>query len=136
MPSNQFDSLLVIKDPLDLANVWDREFFDQNDIGNIVDLDIICMSAFLSERLLKYTRIAFSSIRQEKNRERKLRIIEKYFELIDGILNSEKLAGCIVTLNEFAEKQLVLYGSERFLDLYISFFSLKENLRKRSIEYR
>ena len=134
LPSNQFDSLLVIKDPLDLANVWDREFFDQNDIGNIVDLDIICMSAFLSERLLKYTRIAFSSIRQEKNRERKLRIIEKYFELIDGILNSEKLAGCIVTLNEFAEKQLVLYGSERFLDLYISFFSLKENLRKRSIE--
>ena len=131
--NNQFDSLLEVVNPFDLTNVGDRHVFDLSDQGDLLDVDVISMSAFLSDRLLRRSKKAFADVRSEKNRDNKLRIIEDYFEIVDHIIGSQNLAGCIVTLNDFAEKQMVLHG-RRSLDLYVSFFSLRENLRKRSTE--
>ena len=130
---NHFDSLIEVRDPFDLKDTGDRHMFDMSNQDDLLDLDVICMSAFLSERLLYRLRQTFSDVRQERNREKKQKTIEHYFEIVKNITKSRNLAGCIVTLNDSAEKQLVLHGS-RSLDLYTSFFSLKENLRKRSIE--
>lgn len=130
---NQFDSLLEVFNPFDLTNVGDKHIFDLSDQEDLLDLDVICMSAFLSEHLLSRSRQAFSDVRRERNRDNKLKIIEHYFEIVEGIIQSQNLGGCIVTLYSFAEKQMVLYG-QRPLDLYASFFSLQENLRKRSTE--
>lgn len=131
--ANRFDSLLEIVDPFNLENVGDRHVFDLSDQEDLLDLEIICMSAFLSEHLLNRSRKAFSDVRMEKNRDNKLKIIENYFGIVEHITDSRNLAGCTVTLNDFAERQMVLNG-RRSLDLYVSFFSLKENLRKRSTE--
>lgn len=133
--SNQFDSLLEIINPFDLSSLGDRHLFDLSDSETLVDLDIICMSAFLSERLLQRSKQAFSDIRprQERNPQKILQIIDEYFGVVDRITNSQELAGCKLKLSELAEKQMVLYG-QRSIDLYASFFSLKENLRKSSTE--
>ena len=134
LPSNQFDSILEVINPFDLENVGDKNNFNLSDPEDVLDLDIFCMSTFLSERLLKCLRMTFSEIRQEKNREKKLKTIDRYFQLVDRINQSPNLAGCIITLNDYAEKQMVLNGPHRWLDLYVSFFSLRENLRKSSTE--
>ena len=130
---NHFDSLIEVRDPFDLKNAGDRHIFDMSNQDDLLDLDVICMSVFLSERLLCLLRQTFSDVRQERNREKKQKTIEHYFEIVKYIAESRNLAGCIITLNESAEKQLVLHGG-RSLDLYATFFSLKENLRKRSTE--
>ncbi len=134
LPSNQFDSILEVINPFDLENVGDKNNFNLSDPEDVLDLDIFCMSTFLSERLLKCLRMTFSEIRQEKNREKKLKTIDRYFQLVDRINQSPNLAGCIITLNDYAKKQMVLNGPHRWLDLYVSFFSLRENLRKSSTE--
>lgn len=133
LDSNQFDSLLEVTNPFAPETAGNRLNFDLSDPEDVLDLDLYCLSAFLSERLLKSARQAFSDLRQEKNRKNKLQIIERYFGLVDSIFQSQELAGCIVTLQECAQKKLVLSG-RRTLDLYVSFFSLRENLRKGSIE--
>ncbi len=91
------------------------------------------MSVFLSERLHEESKRAFASIRTERNREKKLRIADNYFNLVDSIFQNQNLSPCIVTLNDLAEKQMVLYGKKP-QDFYVCFFSLKELLRKRSAE--
>lgn len=133
LDSNQFDSLLEIVNPLDLNNAGNKHNFDLSDPEDVLDLDVYCMSAFLSERLLKSARQTFCDLRREKNRTNKLQIIKRYFELVDSIFQSQELAGGILTLHDCAEKKMVLAG-KRSLDFYVSFFSLKENLRKRSTE--
>ena len=130
---NQFDSTLDVNNPLDLENVGNRNCFDLTNPADTLDLDIYCMSIFLSENLLKYTKQAFKDLRREKNRYNKQKIIEQYFELINEISQNQNLSYCIVILYKFAEMQKVLFGN-RSSDFYVSFFSLKENLRKRSPE--
>ncbi len=130
---NQFEALLTIKDPFNLACVGDREEFDMSDPKNLRDLDIFCMSLFLSEKLRDTTLKIFDEVRKERIRERKVARIEEYFSLLKAIIDSRQLSGCIVTLNDLAEKQMVLQG-KRTVDLYGSFYSLREILRKSSVE--
>lgn len=131
--SNRFDSLLVITNPFDLANCGDRQIFDLTNQDDALDLDVICMSVFLSEHLLHHAKLAFASVKNERTRAKKLDTIERYNNLVKTIIDSPNLSGCIVTLHSFAEKQIVLFGA-RSIDIYACFFSLKENLRKRSPE--
>lgn len=130
---NQFEALLTIKDPFNLACVGDREEFDMSDSKNLRDLDIFCMSLFLSDKLRNTTLKILDEVRKERIRERKALRLEKYFDLLKAIVDSRQLSACIVTLNDLAEKQLVLQG-KRTVDLYGSFYSLREILRKRSVE--
>lgn len=130
---NQFDALLIIKDPFNLACAGDREEFDLTDSRNKRDLDIICMSLFLSEKLRDTTQKMFEEVRKERIRDRKLARIEQYFGLVKAIADSQQLSLCIVTLNDFAGKQMALQGN-RTVDLYGTFFSLREMLRKSSVE--
>lgn len=130
---NQFDALLIIKDPFNLACAGDREEFDLTDSRNKRDLDIICMSLFLSEKLRDTTKKMFEEVRKERIRDRKLARIEQYFGLVKAIADSQQLSLCIVTLNDFAGKQMALQGN-RTVDLYGTFFSLREMLRKSSVE--
>lgn len=130
---NQFVALLTIKDPFNLACVGDREEFDLSDANNIRDLDIFCMSLFLSEKLRSTTLEVFAEVRNKRIREKNIVRLEQYFDLIKMIIESRQLSMCIVTLNDLAEKQMVLQG-KRTVDLYGSFYSLREILRKRSVE--
>ena len=130
---NTFDSLLTIKDPFNLSCVGDREEFDLSDVKNLRDLDIFCMSVFLSEKVRQITQKVFNSVRAERIREKKIKRIEEYFGLLKSIIDNPQLSGCIVTLNDLAEKQMVLSGS-RSVDFYAAFFSLREILRKESVE--
>lgn len=130
---NQFDSLLEVTDPFDLENSGNRLLFCLSDPEDSLDLDMIRMSIFLSERLLKELKQTFEKVRNEKNRVKKQKIIEEYFELVDRITQSNNLTFCIVLLNELADKQMVLCGN-RIVDLYARFFSLREILRKASNE--
>lgn len=88
LDSNQFDSLLEIVNPLDLNNAGNKHNFDLSDPEDVLDLDVYCMSAFLSERLLKSARQTFCDLRREKNRTNKLQIIKRYFELVDSIFRA------------------------------------------------
>ncbi len=130
---NQFEALLTIKDPFNLACVGDREEFDLSDSKNIRDLDIFCMSLFLSEKLRSTTLKIFKEVRKERIRDRKVARLENYFELLKTITDSRQLSVCIVTLNDLAEKQMALQG-KRTVDLYGTFYSLKEILRRSSVE--
>lgn len=130
---NQFSSLLMVTDSFNLSCAGDSYSYDSADSGHMVDLDIMKMSVFLSEHLRQLSRDIFEKVRKERNRDKKILIIESYFAIVDGIVNSHELAGCIVTLNEAAEKQMVLQGN-RSADLYVCFYSLRELLRKETTE--
>lgn len=130
---NNFSSLLMVTDSFNLSCAGDAYTYDSTDSGHMVDLDIMKMSVFMSEHLRQLSREVFDNARKERNREKKLSAIETYFAFVDGITNSPELAGCIVTLNEAAEKQMVLQGA-RSVDLYVCFFSLRELLRKETTE--
>ena len=130
---NQFEALLTIKDPFDLACVGDWEEFDMSDPKNLRDLDIIRMSLFLSEKLRDTTLKIFDEVRKDRVPERNVVRLDKYYNLLEEIVDSRQLSGCIVILNDLAEKQMVLQG-KRTVDLYGSFYSLREILRKRSVE--
>ena len=130
---NQFSSLLMVTDSFNLSCAGDSYFYDSEDSGHMVDLDIIKMSIFLSEHLRALSRDTFEQVRKERNRDKKTLIIESYFTIVDEIVNSHELAGCIVTLNDAAEKQMVLKGV-RSVDLYVCFYSLRELLRKETTE--
>lgn len=130
---NQFEALLTIKDPFNLACVGDREEFDLSDPNNVRDLDIFCMSIFLSETLRSTTLKIFAEVRKERIRDRKVARLEEYFDLLKTIIDSKQLSVCIVTLNDLAEKQMALQG-KRTVDLYGTFYSLREILRKSSVE--
>ena len=130
---NQFDALLTIKDPFNLTCVGDRDEFDMSDSNNLRDLDIFCMSLFFSEKLRDTTLKLFDEVRKERIRDKKVARLEKYFDLLKAIVDSKQLSGCIVILNDLAEKQMVLQG-KRAVDLYGSFYSLREILRKSSVE--
>lgn len=132
-PRNQFITLLMITDSFNPACAGDSYAYDNSDPSHMVDLDIMRMSVFLSERLMQLSRDVFSQVRTERNRDKKISIIDSYFRIVDDIVNSHELAGCIVTLNEAAEKQMVLQGS-RSVDLYVAFYSLRELLRKETTE--
>ncbi len=132
-PRNQFVTLLMITDSFNPACAGDSYAYDSSDPSHMVDLDIMRMSVFLSEHLMKLSRDAFSQVRTERNRDKKISIIDSYFRIVDDIVNSHELAGCIVTLNEAAEKQMVLQGA-RSVDLYVAFYSLRELLRKETTE--
>lgn len=130
---NQFDALLEIKDPFDLSCAGDSHAFDLSSEDAKLDLDIIKMSVFLSETLTNYLQQTLSDLRNERNRENKQILIEQYFGVADAITDCPQLSPSIVTLNGFAEKQMALHG-QRTVDLYLSFFSLRERLRKSSTE--
>lgn len=130
---NQFSSLLMVMDSFNLSCAGDSYSYDSADSGHMVDLDVMKMSIFLSEHLRQLSRDTFEMVRKERNRDKKILIIESYFAIVDGIVNSHELAGCIVTLNEAAEKQMVLQGT-RSVDLYVCFYSLRELLRKETTE--
>ncbi len=131
--NNQFATLLRITDSFNLSCAGDSYAYDNSDSNHMIGLDIMKMSVFLSEHLLSLVRNTFLLVTQERNREKKLKYIENYLRIIDRITKDPNLSGCIITLNDAAEKQMVLHGS-RSVDLYVSFYSLKENLRKRSTE--
>jgi hypothetical protein len=130
---NQFFSLLMIKDPFNPSCAGDSYTYDRANPDHMVDLDIMSMSVFLSEHLMKMSRDVFSQVRTARNRDKKVLLINSYFDIVDSIVNSRELAGCIVTLNEAAEKQMALQGA-RSVDLYVCFYSLRELLRKETTE--
>lgn len=130
---NQFSSLLMVTDSFNLSCAGDCYSYDSFDKSHMVDLDILKMSVFLSEHLRQLSIEVFEKVRKERNGEKIVSIIECYFAIVDGIANSHELAGCIVTLNEAAEKQMVLQGA-RSVDLYVCFYSLRELLRKETTE--
>lgn len=130
---NQFSSLLTITDSFNLSCAGDCYSYDSSDKYHMVDLDIMKMSVFLSERLRQLSIEIFEKVRKTRNSDKIVSIIESYFAMVDGIANSHELAGCIVTLNETAEKQMVLQGA-RPVDLYVCFYSLRELLRKETTE--
>ena len=131
--NNQFSSLLMVTDSFNLECAGEVYSYDSTDSGHIVDLDVMKMSVFLSEHLRQLSREVFDNVSKERNREYKLSVIEAYFEIVDGIVKSHELSGCIVTLNEAAENQMVLQGA-RSVDLYVCFYSLRELLRKETTE--
>ena len=126
--NNKFTSLLEITNSFNLSCAGNNYIFNTTE-SHQIDLDIIKMSVFLSEELQYITSSTFEAVSKEKTRFGKQKKITDYFNLIEKISGSIELAGCIVTLNNLAEKQLVLHG-KRDVDLYIAFFSLRENLRK------
>ena len=130
---NQFDALLEIKDPFDLSCAGDSHAFDLTSEYDTLDLDIIKMSVFLSEALSNHLKDTFTKVSKERSRNGKQTLIDQHFGVVKSIAESPELSLCIVTLNDFAEKQMVLHG-KRTMDLYLSFFTLKENLRTRSSE--
>ena len=130
---NQFEALLTIKDPFNLACVDDRIEFDVSNTNNTRDLEILCMSLFLSEKLRSTTQIIFNEVRNERIREKNAARLEQYFDLLKTIIDSRQLSICEEKLNDLAEKQMVLQG-KRTVDLYTVFYSLREILRKRSVE--
>lgn len=130
---NQFSVLLRITDSFNVTCAGDSYSYDFSNPNHMVDLDVMKMSIFLSEQLAMLSRKMFTDVKDERSREKKLNLIERYFRVVDYIVSSHELSGCIVTLNEAAEKQMVLQG-KRSVDLYVIFYSLRENLRKRSIE--
>lgn len=131
LDSNHFDSLLEILNPFSLTDVGNRNIFSSSKPGDVIDLDIICKSVFVSERVQMCLKETFARIKAERSRDKKQTIIKDYFALLDEVFNG--LPGCILVLHEFAEKQMVLFG-KRMVDFYPCFFSLKNNLRKRSAE--
>ncbi len=131
--SNSFDSLLYISNPFNLNNPGERQYFDETDPDQLVDLELIRMSVFLSESLIEYENSIFDMITKEKNKQNKIDIINSYSLKIQEILNSFELSACTVILKEFADKQAVLYGEGRRIDIYKSFFSLTEILGKRTL---
>lgn len=131
LDANQFLSLMEITNPFNISCAGNNYIFVEDNFSHITDLEIIKMSVFLSEKLQTLTRTTFENVRTERNPYKKITCISKYFKLIDKIVNSQELSGCIVTLYNIAEKQMVLQG-KRTVDLYASFYSLEENLRKRS----
>lgn len=130
---NQFFSLLMIKDPFNPSCAGDSYTYDRANPDHMVDLDIISMSVFLSEHLMNLSKDVFSQVRTERNRDKKVSLMNSYFGIVDSIVNSHELAGCIVTLNRAAEKQMVLQGACS-VDLYVCFYSLRELLRKETTE--
>ncbi len=130
---NHFDSLLTINDPFNLSCVGDCNKFDLTDSKDLRNLDIFCMSVFLSEMVRQITKQVFEDVRRERARDNKVKRIEQYFELLKGVVENPGLSGCIVTLNDLAKKQMVLSGS-RSVDFYAAFFSLREILRRKSTE--
>ena len=130
---NQFSALLIIINPFDIACAGDSCYYDSSDAAHMIDLDVMRMSVFLSEHLRQLSRNCFEKVRKERNREKKLLLIESYFAIVDGIVNSHELVGCNVTLYEAAEKQLVLQGA-RSVDLYVCYYSLNALLRKETTE--
>ena len=130
---NQFSSLLMVTDSFNLSCAGDCYSYDNTDKSHMVDLDIMKMSVFLSEHLRQLSIEVFENVRKTRSSDKIISIIECYFAIVDGIANSHELAGCIVTLNEAAEKQMVLQGV-RSVDLYVCFYSLRELLRKETTE--
>ena len=130
---NQFSSLLMVTDSFNLSCAGDCYSYDNTDKSHTVDLDIMKMSVFLSEHLRQLSIEVFENVRKTRSSDKIISIIECYFAIVDGIANSHELAGCIVTLNEAAEKQMVLQGV-RSVDLYVCFYLLRELLRKETTE--
>ena len=130
---NQFNSLLTITDPFDLSCAGDNYSYDNNDLKNMSDLDVLKMSVFLSEYLQQLCHKTFLLVNGERIREKKLNYIEHYFSIINKIISCPELSGCFISLKEAADKQAVLMG-ERSVDLYVKFFSLQEILGKKSTE--
>lgn len=130
---HQYDSLLIIEDPLSLSNVGNRDFFDMSDKISITNLEIIKICSFISEEMLNYERHIVSLVSNERNKAAKANIIRKYFKFVEKFIHNQNLSSCIVMLNDFAEEQTVLYPGKP-IDLYKSFYSLRELLRKTSIE--
>lgn len=130
---NQFSSLLMVTDSFNLSCAGDCYSYDNTDKSHMVDLDIMKMSVFLSEHLRQLSIEVFENVRKTRSSDKIISIIECYFAIVDGIANSHELAGCIVTLNEAAEKQMVLQGV-RSVDLYVCFYLLRELLRKETTE--
>lgn len=129
----RFDSLLKIKNSFNPELAGDSFVFDFANPSHMTDLDIIQMSVFLSQQLRKYESRVVHIVRNERNKYKKLGVIENYFKIVDSIVESHKLAGCIVILHGLAEQQMVLKGKPS-VDLYASYFTLREMLRKGSVE--
>lgn len=132
-PVNQFDSMLEIINPFDLSNAGNRFVYDFDDQMNRAEYEAVRVSVFLSEYLYKKLKEVFSEICEERNRQKKQIIIRDYYRLLDSIINNTNLAPFILILHEFAKEQRVLCGS-RSIDLYSSFYSVKETLRKSNPE--
>ena len=130
---NQFNSLLEIDNPFDLKKGLIKQEFDLSNSEDVEALDVICMSVFISERLRKESKKVFSDVRKERNRNKKIKMIECYFGLVDSIIANKNLAVSIIPLNNYAEKQMVLFGN-RSADLYARFFSLRESLGRQTTE--
>lgn len=130
---NRFNSLLEIDNPFDLKEGLIRQEYDISNSEDVVALDVISMSVFLSERLRQESKKVFSDVRKERSRNKIIKNIERYFDLVNSIVANKNLASSIIPLNNHAEKQMVLFGN-RSVDLYARFFSLRECLRKETTE--
>lgn len=132
---NQFDGLLEINDPFNLYCAGDRHEIDFNDTDDVTDLELYCMSVFLSEKLRQRTIQVLKDVKAAKTSQKKKKLIEQYFSLVDQIQN-EELSPCIITLYKLSEKQMALHNSRNghVIDSYASFFCLREYLRKSSVE--
>lgn len=130
---HDFEGILFMKDPFNKDCAGDVMLLDHSDGGCMRDLDVMCMAAFLSDYLHQITIDVFNKIQIERNSDNKIEIIDSYLNTLDQIVKSKKLSYCIVQLNDFAEKQMVLKGKKP-VDFYMSFYSLRELLRKRSSE--
>jgi len=130
---NKFTSILMVNDSFNLSCAGDCFFYDDSDARQMADLDVMRMSVFLSEQLRRLSRETFDKVRNERNRDKKLLFIDSYFRIVEAIVDSHEFSGCIVTLNEAAEKQMVFQG-KRSVDLYVCYYSLRELLRKETTE--
>ena len=95
---------MEITNPFNISCAGNNYIFVEDNFSHITDLEIIKMSVFLSEKLQTLTRTTFENVRTERNPYKKITCISKYFKLIDKIVNSQELSGCIVTLYNIAEK--------------------------------
>ena len=127
-----FDSLLYVKNPFDLKNAGDREFFDPLDEEQINDLELIKLSLFVAQNLRTKQRDTFETLLETKHRSKKKDIIESYFKYIENIKTTH-LIDSLAVLRAFAEKQAVLYGKKK-ADLYTWYFSTEEILSIDSVE--
>lgn len=134
---NRFDSVLYVKKPLDKIAKGDRFFFDINDERHLVNLETFKLIAFYSKSLLDYERSTIESVLKEKGKKKKRIILQNYFDFIDKCLQDKSVIPvCTNILNDFAEKQAVLYGSVQTkpVDFCVCLSCFCEILRKESIE--
>ena len=130
---NSFDALLEMKDSFNLDLAGDAVSLESDDGDCDSFFDFICLAAFFSDEVKRHTHRIVGKVVEERNPERKIRIIEEYFNFISDCIDNSDLASVIPTLYECGKQQNVLHA-KKSIDLQINYINLIEVYRGYSVE--